>query len=180
DDLKRVLAYSTISQLSFMFAGLAVGGRVPAIGHLLSHAAFKALLFLCSGAVIIAVGSNLMSDMGGLRRAMPITFATMTVGFAALAGLPPTAGFFSKDAIISAAEHAASGDPAPVGTGTGWTVLIGLLVTVLLTAAYATRAWLRTFFGTPRSAPEAPAVMTVPLIALAIPALLLGFGGLRW
>src|SRR5439155_13399751 len=147
DDLKRVLAYSTISQLSFMFAGLAVGGRVPAIGHLLSHAAFKALLFLCSGAVIIAVGSNLMSDMGGLRRAMPITFATMTVGFAALAGLPPTAGFFSKDAIISAAERAASGDPAPVGTGTGWTVLIGLFVTVLLTAGYATRAWLRTFYG---------------------------------
>src|SRR5262249_19834866 len=118
--------------------------------------------------------------MGGLRRAMPITFATMTIGFAALAGLPPTAGFFSKDAIISAAARAASGDSAPVGAGTGWTVLIGLLVTVLLTAAYATRAWLRTFFGAPRSAAEAPPVMTGPLIALAIPALLLGFGGLWW
>jgi NADH-quinone oxidoreductase subunit L len=180
DDLKRVLAYSTISQLSLMFAGLAVGGRVPAVGHLLSHAAFKALLFLCSGAVILAVGSNLMADMGGLRRAMPVTFATMTVGFAALAGLPPTSGFFSKDAIISAAEHAASGDPAPVGTGTGVIVLIGLFGTVLLTAAYATRAWLRTFFGPSRDAAEAPAVMTVPLIALAVPALLLGFGGLWW
>jgi NADH-quinone oxidoreductase subunit L len=180
DDLKRVLAYSTISQLSLMFAGLAVGGRVPAVGHLVSHAAFKALLFLGAGAVIIAVGSNLMADMGGLRRAMPITFGTMTVGFAALAGLPPTAGFFSKDAIIAAAEHAAGGDPAPVGSGTGWIVLIGLLLTVLLTAAYATRAWLLTFFGPARVAAEAPRVMTVPLIALAIPALLLGFAGLAW
>ena len=180
EDLKRVLAYSTISQLSFMFAGLAVGGRVPAVGHLLSHAAFKALLFLCSGAVIIAVGSNLMSDMGGLRRAMPITFATMTVGFAALAGIPPTAGFFSKDAIVSAAEHAATGEGAPVGAGIGWIVLLGLFLTVLLTAAYATRAWLRTFFGAAREVPEAPPIMTVPLMALAVPALLLGFGGLWW
>lgn len=180
DDLKRVLAYSTISQLSVMFAGLAVGGRVPAIGHLLSHAAFKALLFLCSGAVIIAVGSNLMADMGGLRRAMPITFLTMTIGFSALAGLPPTAGFFSKDAIIATAEHAAAGESAAVGSGTGVIVLIGLFVTVLLTATYATRAWLRTFFGPGREAAEAPPIMTVPLIALAVPALLLGFGGLWW
>jgi NADH-quinone oxidoreductase subunit L len=180
EDLKRVLAYSTISQLSVMFAGLAVGGRVPAIGHLLSHAAFKALLFLCAGAVIIAAGSNLMADMGGLRRAMPITFATMTIGFAALAGIPPTAGFFSKDAVVAAAEHAASGAPAPVGSGTGLIVLIGLFLTVLLTAGYATRAWLRTFFGPERSVAEAPPVMTVPLIALSVPALLLGFGGLRW
>lgn len=180
EDLKRVLAYSTISQLSVMFAGLAVGGRVPAIGHLLSHAAFKSLLFLCAGAVIIAAGSNLMSDLGGLRRAMPVTFATMTVGFAALAGIPPTSGFFSKDAVIAAAEHAASGDPAPVGSGTGVFVLIGLFGTVLLTAMYATRAWLRTFFGPDRSVAEAPRVMTVPLIALSVPALLLGFGGLWW
>ncbi len=181
DDLKRVLAYSTISQLSLMFAGLAVGGRVPAIGHLLSHAAFKALLFLCAGAVIIAVGSNLMADMGGLRQAMPVTFATMTIGFAALAGLPPTSGFFSKDAIIAVAEHAASGDPSPVAVSTAWIVLIGLLLTVLLTAAYATRAWLRTFLGpSVTNAPEAPPVMTAPLVALSIPALLLGFGGLWW
>jgi NADH-quinone oxidoreductase subunit L len=188
DDLKRVLAYSTISQLSLMFAGLAVGGRIPAVGHLLSHAAFKALLFLCAGVVIIAVGSNLMADMGGLRKAMPLTFATMTIGFAALAGLPPTSGFFSKDAIIAIAEHAATGDLSPVAGTTAWIVLIGLLLTVLLTAAYATRAWLRTFFGPAREVgggervvvSEAPAVMTVPLVALSVPALLLGFGGLWW
>jgi NADH-quinone oxidoreductase subunit L len=181
DDLKRVLAYSTISQLSVMFAGLAVGGRVPAIGHLLSHAAFKALLFLCAGAVIIAVGSNMMADMGGLRRAMPVTFGTMTIGFAALAGLPPTSGFFTKDAVVAAAEHAATGAGAPVAAGTGWLVLIGLSLTALITAAYATRAWLLTFFGPERvETGEAPSVMTVPLVGLAIPALLLGFGGLQW
>jgi NADH-quinone oxidoreductase subunit L len=173
EDLKRVLAYSTISQLSVMFAGLAVGGRVPAIGHLLSHAAFKALLFLGAGAVILAVGSNLLADMGGLRRAMPVTFLTMTVGFAALAGIPPTSGFFSKDAVIAAAGHA--------DTGARWLVLIGLLLTALLTAAYATRAWLLTFFGAPREGvSEASPVLTVPLAALAVPALLLGFGGLWW
>jgi NADH-quinone oxidoreductase subunit L len=166
DDLKRVLAYSTISQLSVMFAALAVGGRTQAVGHLVSHAAFKALLFLCAGAVIVAVGSNLMADMGGLRRRMPVTFLTMTVGFAALAGIPPTAGFFSKDAVVAAAEHS-----------TSWLVFVGLLVTAALTAAYTTRAWLRTFFG--RNGPEAAEaskIMTVPLAVLATAALLLGFG----
>jgi NADH-quinone oxidoreductase subunit L len=170
DDLKRVLAYSTISQLSVMFAGLAVGGRTQAVSHLLSHAAFKALLFLCAGAVILAVGSNLMSDMGGLRRSMPITFVTMTIGFAALAGIPPTSGFFSKDAIIAAAEHS--------HTSVDWLVNTGLLSTVVLTAAYATRAWLRTFFGSGASRAEASWIMLGPLIALALPALLLGFVGL--
>jgi NADH-quinone oxidoreductase subunit L len=164
DDLKRVLAYSTISQLSVMFAALAAGGRTQAVGHLLSHAAFKALLFLCAGAVIIAVGSNLMATMGGLRRRMPVTFLTMTVGFAALAGIPPTAGFFSKDAVVAAAEHS-----------TSWLVFAGLLVTAALTAAYTTRAWLRTFFGP--SGPEvaeASKIMLVPLALLAAAALLLG------
>ncbi|RSM84996.1 NADH-quinone oxidoreductase subunit L [Kibdelosporangium aridum] len=167
DDLKRVLAYSTISQLSVMFAALAVGGRTQAIAHLLSHAAFKALLFLCAGAVIIAVGSNLMSEMGGLRRRMPLSFLTMTVGFAALAGIPPTAGFFSKDAVVAAAEHAPN-----------WFVFIGLLLTIGLTAAYTTRAWLRTFFGADRDVREASKIMTIPLTLLALVALLLGFVGL--
>jgi NADH-quinone oxidoreductase subunit L len=168
DDLKRVLAYSTISQLSVMFAALAVGGRTQAVGHLLAHAAFKALLFLCAGAVIIAVGSNLMANMGGLRRRMPVTFITMTVGFAALAGIPPTAGFFSKDAIIAVAEHS-----------TGWLVFVGLLVTAALTAAYTTRAWLRTFFGPngPEVA-EASKIMLVPLAVLAAAAVLLGLGAI--
>ncbi|CAM4216860.1 NADH-quinone oxidoreductase subunit L [Kibdelosporangium persicum] len=169
DDLKRVLAYSTISQLSVMFAALAVGGRTQAIAHLLSHAAFKALLFLCAGAVIIAVGSNLMADMGGLRRGMPLSFLTMTVGFAALAGIPPTAGFFSKDAVVAAAEHAPH-----------WFVFGGLLLTVGLTAAYTTRAWLRTFFGSGPDAGEASKIMTIPLTLLASAALLLGFVGLRF
>jgi NADH-quinone oxidoreductase subunit L len=171
EDLKRVLAYSTISQLSLMFAALAVAGRTQAVGHLLSHAAFKALLFLCAGAVIHAVGSNLMADMGGLRRGMPVTFVTMTVGFAALAGLPPTSGFFTKDAIVAAAMH--------TGGTIALLVTVGLLVTVAITAAYATRAWLRTFFGPRPSAVtvhEAPPVMSVPLVVLAVPALLLGFG----
>jgi len=174
EDLKRVLAYSTISQLAVMFAALAVGGRIQAVGHLLSHAAFKALLFLCAGAVIHAVGSNLMSDMGGLRSAMPITFWTMTIGFAALAGLPPTSGFFTKDAVVAAAEHSHRGTIATV-------VTVGLLLTIAVTGAYAARAWLRTFFGPAPAEPahEAPPVMTVPLIALALPALLLGFVLLR-
>jgi NADH-quinone oxidoreductase subunit L len=175
DDLKRVLAYSTISQLSVMFAGLAVGGRTAAVGHLLSHAAFKALLFLCAGAVIHAVASNLMADMGGLRHGMPLTFATMTIGFGALAGVPPTSGFFTKDAVVAAAMHH--------GGGVGVLVTVGLMLTVALTAAYATRAWLRTFFGRQRSAlqvHEAPPVMTVPLVVLAIPALGLGVAGLTF
>ncbi|MGQ0837234.1 NADH-quinone oxidoreductase subunit 5 family protein [Actinokineospora sp.] len=182
DDLKRVLAYSTISQLSLMFAGLAVGGRTAAVSHLLSHAAFKALLFLAAGAVILAVGSNLLADMGGLRRAMPVTFATMTVGFVALAGLPPTSGFFSKDAIVAAAEHAATGAGSPVGAGTAWVVLVAVLLTAGLTAAYATRAWLLTFFGhaTGRTAREVSPLLLGPLLVLAVPALLLGFGGLRF
>jgi NADH-quinone oxidoreductase subunit L len=171
DDLKRVLAYSTISQLSLMFAALAVAGRTQAVGHLLSHAAFKALLFLCAGAVIQVVGSNLMADMGGLWRGMPVTFVTMTVGFAALAGLPPTSGFFTKDAIVASAMH--------TGGAVAQVVTVGLLLTVALTAAYAARAWLRTFFGPrPRAVTvhEAPPVMIAPLVVLAVPALLLGFG----
>jgi len=187
DDLKRVLAYSTISQLSVMFAALAVGGRTQAVGHLLSHAAFKALLFLCAGAVIHAVGSNLMADMGGLARAMPVTFVTMTVGFAALAGVPPTSGFFTKDAVVAAAFGSAA--------ATAGLVAAGVLLTSLLTAAYATRAWLRTFFGAQpagarpadgtaheaahEAVHEAPWIMLGPLVVLAVPALLLGFGALR-
>jgi NADH-quinone oxidoreductase subunit L len=172
DDLKRVLAYSTISQLSVMFAALAVGGRTQAVGHLLSHAAFKALLFLCAGAVIHTVGSNLMADMGGLAGRMPVTFTTMTIGFAALAGLPPTSGFFTKDAVVTASLDSSA--------RTAWLVTAGVLATAMLTAAYATRAWLRTFFGRrpagAAAAHEAPWIMLGPLVALAVPALLLGFG----
>ncbi|MBC6469090.1 NADH-quinone oxidoreductase subunit L [Actinomadura alba] len=176
-DLKRVLAYSTISQLAYMAAGLAVGTRSGAVFHLLTHGAFKALLFLAAGCVIYVTGSNLLRDYGGLREAMPITFWSMTIGFAALVGLPPVSGFFSKDAIIEAALHAESGIPGPVAT----IVYLTLLVTVAVTAAYATRAWLMTFFGTARTAftpREAPRLMSWPVGILAVPTAILGFFGL--
>ncbi len=121
DDIKRVLAYSTVSQLAYMLGGLAVGSAAAAGFHLLTHAAFKALLFLAAGSVIHAVGTNLMPDMGGLRRLMPVTFATATVGLAALAGVPPFAGFFSKEAVLGAAEEAALHE-GPVAAWAGWLV----------------------------------------------------------
>jgi NADH-quinone oxidoreductase subunit L len=181
NDLKRVLAYSTISQLAIMAAALAVGSRDAAIFHLLTHGAFKALLFLAAGCVITVVGSNMLAAMGGLRHAMPVTFWSMTVGFAALAGLPPTSGFFSKDAIIEAALHALGGEL--IAPGAAWVVLVALLATVAVTAAYATRAWLLTFAGEARTARteparEAPPLMRWPVAALAVPALILGFFGL--
>ncbi|PZS25426.1 MAG: NADH-quinone oxidoreductase subunit L [Pseudonocardiales bacterium] len=199
DDLKRVLAWSTVSQIAYMSGALAVGAPVAATFHLLTHAAFKALLFLAAGCVLNATGEVLMSSMGGLRRRLPITFWTMTCGLAALVGLPPTSGFFSKDAVLGGAWEAArghGGGPAWVG----WLVGVAGLLTVGLTAAYATRLWLRTFFG-PAHEPAAAHetghahgpghvhgpwvvrepcwIMTVPLIVLAVPTVLLGFAGLR-
>ncbi|MEV1168410.1 NADH-quinone oxidoreductase subunit L [Nonomuraea sp. NPDC049784] len=190
DDLKRVLAYSTISQLAYMAGGLAAGSDTAAIFHLLTHGAFKALLFLCAGAVIHHVGSNLMTQMGGLRRELPVTFVTMTIGFAALMGIPPASGFFSKDGILLAMDGALSKGSL---TDAAALLLYGsALATVAVTGAYATRAWLRTFFGEaravalPEPAPgmahvmdvtEAPRTMLVPVIILAVPALLLGFAG---
>ncbi|GII53505.1 NADH dehydrogenase [Planotetraspora thailandica] len=185
NDLKRVLAYSTISQLAYMAAALAAGSDQAAIFHLLTHGAFKALLFLCAGVVIHHVGSNRMSHMGGLRTALPFTFAAMTIGFAALMGLPPAGGFFSKDAVIAAIEHS-HGPAQPFLYGSA-------LLTVGVTGAYAARAWLRTFFGPSRVEPlpepppgtahvfdgrEAPKSMLWPVGVLAVPALLLGFAGL--
>jgi len=176
DDIKRVLAYSTVSQLAYMLAGLAVGSAAAAGFHLLTHAGFKALLFLAAGSVIHAVGTNLMPDMGGLRRLMPVTFATMTIGLAALAGVPPFAGFFSKEAVLGAAEETALHE-GPVGAWAGWLVLVVGLLTVAVTAAYVTRLWLMTFFDRPRggvAAHEPSAAMRWPLIVLAVPSVLLG------
>jgi NADH-quinone oxidoreductase subunit L len=173
DDIKRVLAWSTVSQLAYMAGALAVGATAAALFHLLTHAAFKALLFLAAGAVIHAVGSNSMSAMGGLRRSMPVTFWSMTVGLGALVGLPPLAGFWSKDAIL----HATSGEA-------GWVAALVFgsgLATVAVTAWYATRLWLRTFFGTLRSdvvAHDPPPLMAWPVVALAVPSALLGFAAL--
>jgi len=210
DDLKRVLAYSTISQLAYMAGALAAGSRSAAVFHLITHGAFKALLFLCAGAVIHAVGSNLMSMMGGLRRDLPVTFAAMTIGFAALVGLPPASGFFSKDEVLVAIERSLSSGSL---TGAAALLLYGCaLTTVAVTGAYATRAWLRTFFGqrapqphplpelqpasgTPHAVQtavppaaytavhEAPATMRWPILVLAVPALLLGLvrvGDVHW
>ena len=177
EDIKRVLAWSTVSQIAYMAGGLAVGGVDAGLFHLLMHAAFKALLFLAAGAVIVGVGSNLMSAMGGLRHAMPITFWTMTVGLGALAGLPPFAGFFSKESVIAAAHQAAEGGSV-VAPWVGWTVFVAGIVTAALTGAYATRLWLRTFFGPQRvetaSAGDPSWSMRAPLILLAIPTVLLG------
>jgi NADH-quinone oxidoreductase subunit L len=152
DDIKRVLAWSTVSQIAYMMGALAVAAPAAALFHLLTHAAFKALLFLAAGSVIHAVGTNLMSEMGGLRRDMPTTFWCTTIGLGALVGVPPLAGFWSKEEIL----HSAVAD-------NGWRpllVYLAALATVIVTAGYATRMWLRTFFGPrsagPRSA-EAPA-----------------------
>ncbi|HIW61940.1 MAG TPA: NADH-quinone oxidoreductase subunit L [Candidatus Stackebrandtia excrementipullorum] len=172
DDLKRVLAWSTVSQVAFMFAGIAVAAGDAAMFHLLSHAAFKALLFLGAGAVIHMVASNAMFRMGGLRRGAPVTFWTMTLGFAALAGLPPLSGFWSKEGILAAA--------AAADTSAGTIVLWAGIVTVGITAAYATRAWLRTFFADRRSParPHDPGpAMWIPLVVLSVPTVLLGAAG---
>lgn len=173
DDLKRVLAYSTVSQLAYMVGGLAVGGYAAGLFHLLTHAAFKALLFLAAGAVIAATGTNLMGEMGGLRHRMPVTFGATTIGLAALAGLPPFAGFFSKDAVLAAAHTR--------GGFAGGLVFLAGLATVVLTAGYVTRLWLRTFFGTTPAlvVSDPSAAMRIPLLLLAIPAAVLGFAGPR-
>jgi NADH-quinone oxidoreductase subunit L len=169
EDLKRVLAWSTVSQLAYMFAALSLGGYGPGVLHLLSHGAFKALLFLAAGSVITAVRRQRLVELGGLRRAMPLTFVTMTIGLAALAGVPPFVGFFSEDAIIGLAAHDAAD-----GSTRAWFVLLAALLTALLTAGYATRVWLLVFFG-PATVPdegvpppsEPSALMTGPLVVLA-------------
>jgi NADH-quinone oxidoreductase subunit L len=175
-DVKRVLAWSTVSQLAYMMGGLAVGGYTAGLLHLLSHGAFKALLFLCAGVLIHAVGSNLVSAMGGLRRKLPVAFVTMTVGLGALAGIPPLSGFFSKEAVLGAAETTAL-EGGPVPGWAGWLVLVAGLVTVALTAAYAMRLWLLVFFGQEAKVaePHTSGLMRWPLVVLAVPAALFGF-----
>ena len=142
-DIKRVLAYSTISQLGYMFLGCGVAAYSAGIFHLMTHAFFKALLFLGAGSVIHGLGGEQdLRKMGGLRKHMPITFWTMTIGVVAIAGIPPLAGFFSKDAILFAAyQHGTSGKIF-------W--LIGLL-TAGLTAFYMFRLWYLAFMGESRA-----------------------------
>jgi len=171
DDIKRVLAYSTVSQLAYMVAALGLGeeGYTPGLFHLFTHAFFKALLFLGAGSVIHAVHSNNMSEMGGLRKFMPVTFWTFVIGSAALSGIPPLAGFWSKDEIITEAFK----------TG-HYPIFVAALVTAILTAFYMTRAILLTFFGEYRGTAhphESPSTMTVPLVILAALSVIAGFLG---
>ena len=177
DDIKRVLAYSTISQLAYMMAALGVGAYTAGVFHLFTHAMFKALLFLGSGSLIHAVHSNNMSDMGGLRKYMPHTFRTFIIGSLALAGIFPLAGFFSKDEIIGGALRAANEGHRTVA----WIVLISGLVTAFLTALYMTRACMKTFWGEYRghgTPHESPGSMVTPLWVLAIASITVGFLGI--
>lgn len=180
DDIKRVLAYSTIGQLGYMSGALAVGDRGAAVFHLISHGAFKAVLFLAAGVVIHAAGTNslaAMSRMGGLARRIPDAYWTMTVALLALAAVPPFAGFFSKEAVLVAAEHTALGDRTVAPAAAGWTILIAGLLAAVLTAAYAVRLWLLAFRGRGADVPDhgkQPLAMTSVLWILAVPTI--GFG----
>ncbi len=171
NDIKKVIAYSTISSLGFMFVALGAGAWVAGIFYLFAHGFFKGLLFLCSGSVIHAMGGEQdMRKMGGLRKKLPITFWTMMVGALSMVGLIPFAGFWAKDEIIGATFiH---------GYYVVWAVA---MVVVLLTAIYMGRLMFLTFWGENRSDAEvqahiheSPPIMTVPLIVLAVPAALLG------
>ncbi|MGW5665694.1 NADH-quinone oxidoreductase subunit 5 family protein [Streptomyces sp. NPDC003758] len=180
DDIKRVLAYSTIGQLGYMTGALAVGDRGAAVFHLLSHGAFKALLFLAAGVIIHAAGTNslaAMSRMSDLRDRIPDAFWTMTVALLALAAIPPFSGFFSKESVLGAAEHVAIGHTENAPGAAGWIVLVTGLVTALLTAAYATRLWLLAFRGHGAKAPDhgkQPLVMNAVLWVLAAPSIAFG------
>ncbi|WP_029136199.1 NADH-quinone oxidoreductase subunit L [Nakamurella lactea] len=182
DDIKKVLAYSTVSQIGYMFlaVGLGTGAYGLAIMHLLTHGFFKAALFLGAGSVMHAMNDDVdMRRMGGLARRLPITFAVMTCGYLAIIGFPFLSGYFSKDLIIEAAFGA--------GGAKGWIFGLAALIGAGITAFYMTRLMIMTFLGDPRwkqlrSADgreyhphESPAVMTVPMILLAIGAL--GAGG---
>jgi NADH-quinone oxidoreductase subunit L len=165
DDIKKVLAYSTISQLGFMFAALGAGAWEIAIFHLVTHAAFKGLLFLGAGSLIHGTGTQDLREMGGALRAMPLTGVTWVVGALALAGVPPLSGFFSKDEVVASVfEH------APIAG----VVLLGASV---LTAYYVTRATVLALLGERRGgqAHESPVSMTAPLLVLAVGAAMLGF-----
>ncbi len=175
-DIKRVLAYSTVSQLGFMMLALGLGGWVAGLFHLITHAFFKSLLFLCSGSVIHAVHTNDMRQMGGLRHKMPITAYTMLIGCLAIAGIGipfviGLSGFHSKDVIVEQALNFAKSN------GDRWYMWLFVAVPLagaLMTSFYMFRLWYMTFAGSPRDhhrydhAHESPRVMTGPLVLLAV------------
>ena len=167
DDLKKVLAYSTVSQLGYMVAAIGSGAYTAALFHLWTHAFFKALLFLGAGSVIHAVHSNSMLEMGGLRKVMPKTFATFIIGTVALAGLPPFAGFFSKDEILASFNHEGE-----------LTCFFIAVLGAFITAFYMTRAVSLTFLGEYRGhghPHESHNLMTTPLLALSVFAIASGW-----
>ena len=174
-DIKKVLAYSTVSQLGYMFIGIGVGGYAAAVFHLMTHAFFKACLFLGAGSVIHAMHHEQdMRKMGGLKAWMPVTFITFFISVLAIAGFPPFAGFFSKDEILWLA--ASNGH---------WTIWFLAVCGAGLTAFYMFRQLFMTFYGTSRAdhhtqehLHESPQVMTLPLVILAIGAVFAGFVGL--
>ena len=170
DDLKRVLAYSTISQLGYMFLAAGVGAYAVAIFHLVAHAFFKAVLFLAAGSVMHATDGDIdVTRLGGLRPRMPVTAASFAVGGLALAGIPLFAGFFSKDQILAATYEAGR-------TG----LWVAGVVAAFITAIYVTRAYILAFEGRPRSGlhpHESPLLMTVPMALLAAGAVLGGLLG---
>lgn len=175
-DIKRVLAFSTVSQLGFMMAGLGVGAAVGAVAvgvsifHLIGHSFFKALLFLCSGSVIHAVGTNDMREMGGVGKYMKWTAYTMLIGSLSLAGFPLFTGFFSKDEIIKIAYE--------YGVQINYLPYLMLICAATLTAIYTFRLWFVAFTGEPRSdyhKHESPWIMIGPLVLLAVFALGFGF-----
>lgn len=170
-DIKKILAYSTVSQLGYMFAGVGVAAYSAGIFHVFTHAFFKALLFLGAGSVIHALHHEQdIWKMGGLKKKMPVTYWTMLVGALALAGCPPFSGFFSKDEILFSA----------LATGHTGVWLVGVLVAAM-TAYYTFRMFFVVFHGSPRdehayeAAHESPKVMTVPLIILAVGAAFAGY-----
>ncbi len=172
-DIKRVVAYSTLSQLGYMTVALGASAYSAAIFHLMTHAFFKALLFLGAGSVIIALHHEQdMRRMGGLNRSMPITYWSVLIGAISSAGIPGFAGFFSKDLIIEAAKHASI-------PGAGFAYL-SVLLCVFVTAAYTFRMVFMAFHGLPHFDPahpphESPKVVTVPLVLLAIPSVFAGW-----
>ena len=175
NDIKRVIAYSTLSQLGYMTVALGASAYAAGIFHLMTHAFFKALLFLGAGSIIIAMHHEQdLRKMGGLKKYMPITFITAWVGTLALTGFPPFAGFFSKDAIIEAVHHSKL-----AGAGFAY---VAVLAGVFVTALYSFRLMFLAFYGKPRMDEhtrkhlhESPAVVVIPLVLLAIPSIIAGW-----
>ncbi|MHB0937245.1 MAG: NADH-quinone oxidoreductase subunit L [Armatimonadota bacterium] len=184
-DMKKVMAYSTISQLGYMMMGLGLAVPAAAFFHLTTHAFFKALLFLTAGSVIHAVHTQNIWEMGGLWKKMKVTAITCAIGGLALAGIPLLAGFFSKDKLLEGAWEAMLGRAhgaaaASIGAGVGTLILVMALAGVVMTAFYTARMWTLVFLGKPRShgaehAHESPFSMTFALVVLAAITLVAGF-----